>query len=649
MVATNEEISKPEPPFPWIGMGFLCLGMLAHSVVFTSPLPYVAYMVVDFKMTDNLDEAGYTAGWITGMFMMGRTIAGVPWGIAADTYGRKMCLFISMVNVAVLGVLFGFSTSFAMAVSLRFLIGLGNGFMGVCKTVVTEMVSCKEHEVRAFGYINGVWGLGLIVGPAIGGLLSRPAIQYPDMFAPNSIWGQYPYLLPSLICAFIAVLAAIGSLLFVPETLKKLKKGEKYEKLADQSNHPDKSAVDSEDDNTTIASGEYTQDDDDDPEHKEYLSSFGWNQRRFDLTTTKNALHLASVTDLSTAESKEKDRNDDKGIEMMEQGTISTASLSDSESLQTSPIHSHYATTVGKLKTGQTELNTDDESEDNDHEVFRNINSPALIEAGSDADNTGEEENTEVSENTPPKKKLPASLQEIVRSTNIQFLFVVYMCYCFLIMYIDETFPLWCVTSVSNGGLGWDSAEVGTTLASIGLGLVIFQVFFYEWMIRKYFNFGPVETYFRLLIFSATFMIVLPLVSDGTLRGLRAVLGDELHTRSSMVLRFAIVGTWLLYRIPATSAFSTLAMVVNGSVDQCMRGTMNGLIMTAGSVGNFSGPVLGSTVYAVMLALAYGGDTQHKQPLVLPIDGRIVFVSGGLMAIGLAYLTRAKMVVNETK
>ena len=30
---------------------------------------------------------------------------------------------------------------------------------------------------QAFGMLNGVWGLGLIVGPAIGGLLSRPHIQ----------------------------------------------------------------------------------------------------------------------------------------------------------------------------------------------------------------------------------------------------------------------------------------------------------------------------------------------------------------------------------------------------------------------------------------------------------------------------------------
>ena len=79
--ATKQQIIEEEnsisqekklPPFPWLPMTALCVGMLAHSVVFTNPLPYVAFMVVDFKMADNVDSAGYFAGWITGTFMIGR-------------------------------------------------------------------------------------------------------------------------------------------------------------------------------------------------------------------------------------------------------------------------------------------------------------------------------------------------------------------------------------------------------------------------------------------------------------------------------------------------------------------------------------------------------------------------------------------------
>ena len=39
---------------------------------------------------------------------------------------------------------------------------------------------------------------GLIVGPAVGGFLSRPAIQYPSIVPSTSIWGVFPYLLPCL-------------------------------------------------------------------------------------------------------------------------------------------------------------------------------------------------------------------------------------------------------------------------------------------------------------------------------------------------------------------------------------------------------------------------------------------------------------------
>lgn len=67
----SHEVVENVPVFPWLAMSALCLGMLAHSVVFTNPLPFVAFMVVDFKMADSVDSAGYYAGWITGTFMIG--------------------------------------------------------------------------------------------------------------------------------------------------------------------------------------------------------------------------------------------------------------------------------------------------------------------------------------------------------------------------------------------------------------------------------------------------------------------------------------------------------------------------------------------------------------------------------------------------
>jgi len=149
--------SPPAPTFPYISMAALCIGMLAHSVVFTAPMPFVAFMVVDFGVSPDIDRAGYSSGWIVGMFMIGRTISGLPWGLASDYYGRKVCILASMVSVFVLGIAFGFSTNFAMAVLLRLAIGLLNGYMGVAKTCLSEICKTKEHEIKAFGWLNGIW------------------------------------------------------------------------------------------------------------------------------------------------------------------------------------------------------------------------------------------------------------------------------------------------------------------------------------------------------------------------------------------------------------------------------------------------------------------------------------------------------------
>ena len=44
------------------------------------------------------------------------------------------------------------------------------------------------------------------------------------------------------------------------------------------------------------------------------------------------------------------------------------------------------------------------------------------------------------------------------------------------VMFVDESFPLWAVSSVEKGGLAWSSARVGAALAAMGCGMVVFQM-----------------------------------------------------------------------------------------------------------------------------------------------------------------------------
>lgn len=68
-----EGIDAPHlKPFPWLQMVTLNVGMLAHTFLFTVPLPYVGFMVVDFGVAESKDKAGYWTGWIASGFMIGQ-------------------------------------------------------------------------------------------------------------------------------------------------------------------------------------------------------------------------------------------------------------------------------------------------------------------------------------------------------------------------------------------------------------------------------------------------------------------------------------------------------------------------------------------------------------------------------------------------
>ena len=66
------------------------------------------------------------------------------------------------------------------------------------------------------------------------------------------------------------------------------------------------------------------------------------------------------------------------------------------------------------------------------------------------------------------KSVKPQSLSEMIKNTQIRFLSILYTCFCFVIMFVDESFPLWAVTSVQKGGLSWSSGQVGSALACVG-------------------------------------------------------------------------------------------------------------------------------------------------------------------------------------
>ncbi|XP_024012130.1 protein ZINC INDUCED FACILITATOR-LIKE 1 isoform X2 [Eutrema salsugineum] len=149
--------------------------------------------------------------------MLGRTLTSVFWGIVADRYGRKPVILIGTASVVVFNTLFGLSVNFWMAIITRFCLGSFNGLLGPIKAFAMETFR-DEYQGLALSAVSTAWGIGLIIGPALGGFLAQPAKQYPSLFSEESVFGKFPYFLPCLAISCFAFLVTIISLR-IPETL----------------------------------------------------------------------------------------------------------------------------------------------------------------------------------------------------------------------------------------------------------------------------------------------------------------------------------------------------------------------------------------------------------------------------------------------
>ncbi|KAL3696350.1 hypothetical protein R1sor_010426 [Riccia sorocarpa] len=208
------------PPFKVLWMVMLIV--ICNALPISSLFPFVYFMVDDFGIAAKKEDIGYYAGALGSVFMFGRFVSSMAWGIFADKYGRRRVFVLGLLSVIVFQMIFGTTSSFWVALAARFLLGAFNGILGPVKAYASEICN-EENQAWGLSFVNTSWSLGLIIGPAVGGFLARPAVNFPSTFSQDGFFGRYPYILPSIIQAAFA-LCGLVVIKFMPETIHKHEK-----------------------------------------------------------------------------------------------------------------------------------------------------------------------------------------------------------------------------------------------------------------------------------------------------------------------------------------------------------------------------------------------------------------------------------------
>jgi DHA1 family tetracycline resistance protein-like MFS transporter len=176
--------------------------ILLDLIGFGIMVPILAYYVVQLGGTPAL------ATFCMALYSIGMLISTPILGRLSDFHGRRPILMISMAGAVIGYLMLGFAGSLWVIGLSRLLSGLMSGNIAAAQAYMTD-VSSEADRSKAMGLIGAAFGLGFILGPAIGSYLAG------DDFATANLF------LPAMVSAGLSAAALFTNIFLLPESLDK--------------------------------------------------------------------------------------------------------------------------------------------------------------------------------------------------------------------------------------------------------------------------------------------------------------------------------------------------------------------------------------------------------------------------------------------
>ena len=154
-------------------------------------------------LSPELGADKFDIAMIISVYALGSGLCGPYWGKLSDRYGRKPIIMICLAGAAVTYAMLAFAGELWQVYVARGLAGLMAGNLGVASAMMAD-ITTPQNRARGMGLIGAAFGLGLILGPLLGGLLSSP---------------DSGFMIPCLAAGVMSLLAIVAAAIFLPESL----------------------------------------------------------------------------------------------------------------------------------------------------------------------------------------------------------------------------------------------------------------------------------------------------------------------------------------------------------------------------------------------------------------------------------------------
>ena len=175
-------------------LAILFATVLVDMVGFGLVLPLLPYYAEEFGASP-LEVTLLIASFSAMQFVA------VPiWGKVSDTLGRRPFIIAGLFASAVSYLIFGLATSLFLLFVSRIAAGAAGGTISVAQAYVADTTG-PEDRAHGLGMLGAAAGLGILIGPAIGGYFS-----------------QFGYGVPGFIAAGLSAVNGVAAVFLLPES-----------------------------------------------------------------------------------------------------------------------------------------------------------------------------------------------------------------------------------------------------------------------------------------------------------------------------------------------------------------------------------------------------------------------------------------------
>jgi DHA1 family tetracycline resistance protein-like MFS transporter len=161
----------------WIVFAIVLIDMLGFGIV----MPVLPQLIMDLGDMP-VDSAAVFAGWLGAGYATMQFVFAPIIGSLSDRYGRRPVLLAALAGYGIDYLLMGLAPSLWWLAIGRVIAGIVGSSWTAGYAYIAD-VSPPEQRAANFGLIGMAFGLGFIIGPALGGLLGTFGARVPFLVA----------------------------------------------------------------------------------------------------------------------------------------------------------------------------------------------------------------------------------------------------------------------------------------------------------------------------------------------------------------------------------------------------------------------------------------------------------------------------------